>query len=259
MAQMKHMHYAALETMERQQEFLKAQLEATVAAYARKLTNDYNGRIKALEAEYQRRLEGLNKTAMGDLQATLEAAQRDTRNMEARTQKQILDKEAEIEQERKMFGQKVQMARQAAEEADAEVEKLRKTVADKDKEIDRLNVDLRVAQASGGMDNSSSGLGGGGGGDAALREKIAHLETELDATRTERDQLAEDRAAFEHAVDERDQEIAQLQDQIAQFAEGGGGDLVVGGEEEEEEEEEGGVIVAGDDEEEEEGGGIEIA
>uniref|UniRef100_A0A7S1LA28 Uncharacterized protein n=1 Tax=Neobodo designis TaxID=312471 RepID=A0A7S1LA28_NEODS len=260
MAQMKHMHYAALETMERQQEFLKAQLEATVAAYARKLTNDYNGRVKALEAEYQRRLEGLNKTAMGDLQATLEAAQRETRNVEARAQKQIQEKEAEVEQERKMFTQKVQMARQAAEEAEKEAEAAKAQVADRDKEIDRLNVELRVAQATSGGAPSVDG-GGGGGDNSALHEKIARLETEVAELKKERDQQREDIAAYEHAVDERDQEIAALQDQLAQLAEGGGGgEMVVGGDDDgEDDEEEGGVVVAGDDDEDEEEGGVVVA
>jgi hypothetical protein len=149
MAQMKHMHYAALETMERQQEFLKAQLEATVATYARKLTNDYNTRVKALEGEYQRRLDGLNKTAMGDLQATLDAARRDAKLVEQRMQAQLMEKDREIEQERKMFQTKIQMTRQAQEDMDKQVEAARAGAKEKDREIERLTVELRVAKAAG--------------------------------------------------------------------------------------------------------------
>jgi hypothetical protein len=56
MAQMKTMHLAAIETMEKQHGILKAQLENACAAYCRKLTSDYNHRLTALEGEYKKRL-----------------------------------------------------------------------------------------------------------------------------------------------------------------------------------------------------------
>lgn len=56
MAQMKTMHLAAIETMEKQHGILKSQLENACAAYCRKLTGDYNHRLTALEGEYKKRL-----------------------------------------------------------------------------------------------------------------------------------------------------------------------------------------------------------
>ena len=56
MAQMKTMHLAAIETMEKQHSILKTQLENACAAYCRKLTTDYNNRLTALEVEYKKRL-----------------------------------------------------------------------------------------------------------------------------------------------------------------------------------------------------------
>jgi chromosome segregation ATPase len=262
MAQMKHMHYAALETMERQQEFLKAQLEATVATYARKLTNDYNTRVKALEGEYQRRLDGLNKTAMGDLQATLDAARRDAKLVEQRMQAQLMEKDREIEQERKMFQTKIQMTRQAQEDMDKQVEAARTVAKEKDREIERLTVELRVAKAAGGAGGGDSSITTSGAGDSAqveaLKAQVTRLERDLAEKTQDHDQLREERASFEQALDERDQEIAQLHEQLAQFAEGGGELVVAGGDEsggavEEEGEEEGAVIVGGEDEEGEEG------
>lgn len=57
MAQMRTMHLSAIETMEKQHSFLKAQLESACAAYCRKLTADYNNRVLALNHEFKRRLE----------------------------------------------------------------------------------------------------------------------------------------------------------------------------------------------------------
>lgn len=56
MAQLKMKHLAAIDTMEKQHQFLKAQLETACAAYCRKLTGDYNSRVVALNHEYKRRL-----------------------------------------------------------------------------------------------------------------------------------------------------------------------------------------------------------
>lgn len=252
MAQMKHMHYAALETMERQQEFLKAQLEATVATYARKLTNDYNARVKGLEAEYQRRLDGLNKTALGDLQSTLEAAQRESRTLEARMQEQIKEKDREIEQERALFQQKVQMARQAGQESEKEAEELKQQMKEKDAQIEQLTIDLRVAKATAAEMGSASGThpaGGGGGADEALKAKVSQLEGQVAALTQERDEAVSDAARLQELVDARDQEIAALHEQLAAGADPQ--ELVVGGADDDEDEEEGGAVVVGGDDDDE--------
>lgn len=64
MAQMKLMHLSAIDTMEKQHQFLKAQLETACAAYCRKLTADYNNRVVALNEGYKRRLvaQGIGST-----------------------------------------------------------------------------------------------------------------------------------------------------------------------------------------------------
>jgi hypothetical protein len=63
MASMKAQHYAAIDTMERQYKRLKAQLEAAVVAYTKKLTKDYNERVANLEAEFHRRVANGTLTA----------------------------------------------------------------------------------------------------------------------------------------------------------------------------------------------------
>lgn len=61
MAQTKLLHLSAIDTMEKQHQFLKAQLETACAAYCRKLTADYNNRVVALNMEYKKRLAAVGR------------------------------------------------------------------------------------------------------------------------------------------------------------------------------------------------------
>lgn len=49
-------HYAAIDTMEKQYDILRAQMEHQVAAYAKKLTMHYNQRVAALDAQLKDKL-----------------------------------------------------------------------------------------------------------------------------------------------------------------------------------------------------------
>jgi chromosome segregation ATPase len=74
--------------MEKQHQFLKAQLESTCAAYARKLTSDYNNRVRALNMEFDRRLKGAglrppspDKGELNQLRQQLERVEEDWHRM----------------------------------------------------------------------------------------------------------------------------------------------------------------------------------
>lgn len=98
MAQMKHKHLAAIETMEKQHQYLKNQLETACAAYAKKLTNDYNTRVNALDAEYCRRLAKLSgETAAAEVEERLRTARENAAEVEQKTEERLAAKDRDID------------------------------------------------------------------------------------------------------------------------------------------------------------------
>ena len=141
MAQMKSLHLAALDTMEKQHAFLKAQLESATATYVKKLTRDYNSRVTALEAEYKRRLEHLNSNAMNDLGHNMDEAKRKVALLEERAMQKVKDRERELEQEQKMFLAKLEHDRGAVKE-------FQQQVRERDAQIEELEQRIRELESS---------------------------------------------------------------------------------------------------------------
>ena len=177
MAQLKSMHYQALETMEKQHEFLKAQLEASVATYVKKLTKDYNDRVRALEAEYKRRLAGLSNEAMSDLQHTIDKSKNEAAGAEEHANRRVQEKVAEFESERKLFMVQLDEKKRLAATAQQEAAQAKASLAAAKAEID----DLKARLLAGG------GGGGGDGGDQLFEahQRIQELEAENVAIRSE--------------------------------------------------------------------------
>lgn len=148
MAQLKSMHYQALETMEKQHEILKAQLEATVAAYVRKLTKDYNDRVVALESEYKRRLGNINTDAVAGMRSTVEQTQKEAATLEERADQKIAEKTQEFAAERKLFVVKAEESKKQLQAAQEESTALKADLAAKQKEIDSLKARL-IAKGDG--------------------------------------------------------------------------------------------------------------
>lgn len=98
MASMKNKHLAAIETMEKQHQYLKNQLETACAAYAKKLTNDYNTRVSALDAEYCRRLAKLSgETAEAEVAERLRTAREAATALEQDVSARLEAKDKEAE------------------------------------------------------------------------------------------------------------------------------------------------------------------
>lgn len=154
MAAMRTQHLAALETMERQHQFLKAQLEAATATYVKKLTQDYNTRVATLESEYQKRFAGVNGSAMTVIQSQMEDAKKRIEAMEAAAMARVKESEVEFEQERRMFYAKV--------------------------EHERRQVEQLAAEARAGKEETRK-----------YQQRIAELETQLMATSQSQSQAAE--------------------------------------------------------------------
>jgi hypothetical protein len=235
MAQLKNMHYAALETMEQQHVFLKAQLDATVATYARKLTNDYNERVSGLEKEYQRRLDNLNNTALGDLKSTLDAAKRDASKSESQLMAKMEQREAEMESEKKLFqtlvdNEKKELAKQQEAVANHEAQ-----LVEARREADDLRVQLRVAQNA---QNSSATPDAGQA--AQHEEELRQLRSQLEDARGDATQLRQENAELADAV------AAGGQQEDAPGDAQEGQQILVGGDDDEEEGEQ--IEVGGGDE-----------
>ena len=172
-ASLKAQHHAALSTMERKQEFLKAQLEAAVAAYARKLTADYNGRVTALEDEYKRRLDNLNATALGDMKSTLDRAKADAAQQQAKLKGQLEEKSLQAEKEQALVAAslaeerrqredavaarmtavtELKAAQRALDDAQVKARVAEAKVAERDREIAALRRELAALKAAGPAD-----------------------------------------------------------------------------------------------------------
>ena len=147
MAQLKTKHMAAIDTMEKQHQFLKAQMESAVAAYTRKFTADYNNRVTALEREYKRRLENLNDSALKDLRAQIEKVKADAAKAEERSRERLKEKQDELEQEKRIFAAKVEQERESLRQ---QAERLHQGDAESyEKRIHELEEELREAKNAG--------------------------------------------------------------------------------------------------------------
>jgi hypothetical protein len=87
-------HYAAIETMEKQYEILKAQMEHQVATYAKKLTMHYNQRVADLNNQLKERLSsGAKGQAFAQLMADVDTWK--NRATDAESELELMKKELE--------------------------------------------------------------------------------------------------------------------------------------------------------------------
>lgn len=229
MAQMKTMHLAALDTMEKQHAFLKAQMESAVATYTKKLTTDYNNRVTALESEYKKRLSNLNNAAMGDLHTALEKAKTGLEAMERNSKARLEEKDRELEQERKMFQMRIDSDRQHAQKLQDEVERATKALQDREDQIAVLKGQVAALQAATDEPDDNARL------IQQLREHNRTISAENEDLRRQRvaleqrvAEVEDDNKGLQHELDTLRQQLTRTQDRLASFKSvnsnhGGGG------------------------------------
>jgi hypothetical protein len=242
MAQTKLLHLSAIDTMEKQHQFLKAQLETACAAYCRKLTSDYNNRVIALNMEYKKRLAGAGSGARGGGGAAVSPALSATSpipalvpspSSEDGARVQMLEealaaKQRELDTSNQTTHECLERADEAEEKLKASREEIRKLKL----EVERLQGDQDHNRAPNrsppppGATNSPAQPSA----DPELQEKVWSLEGELRALRlelentisvTEADSLRQDNSNLR-------KQVADLESQVefhrhASTVNGGGG------------------------------------
>eukprot|EP00742_Colponemidia_sp_Colp-10_P019435 GILJ01022542.1.p1 GENE.GILJ01022542.1~~GILJ01022542.1.p1 ORF type:complete len:518 (+),score=104.84 GILJ01022542.1:127-1554(+) len=214
MAQMKHKHLAAIETMEKQHQYLKNQLETACAAYAKKLTNDYNTRVNALDAEYCRRLAKLSvETAAGEVEERLRTARENAAEMEEKTEERLAAKDRDVEAIRSQLT--LQLDRERSNRDDLQ-NKL-KVSEDRTRELEIQNAAMNKE-----LDALRDGV--------ELPQHNPADEERLRGLQAQNDQLEQQVAALQRHHDEEtvklEEEIANLENELNGLRNGG---LIQGG------------------------------
>lgn len=191
MAVMRNKHMAAIETMEKQHQYLKNQLEGACAAYAKKLTNDYNVRVNALDAEYCRRLARLTPaSAQQEVEERLTNARKNAADLERKTEERINAKNTEMENTRNALSSQLDRERalrdDLQEKLRLEEERARELdirVVSLEKQVELLNDGKPINLHPGISTNSHSSPQKSSvleDENARLREQVRALNNELD-------------------------------------------------------------------------------
>ncbi|CUG67221.1 Hypothetical protein, putative [Bodo saltans] len=246
MAQMKLLHLSAIDTMEKQHQFLKAQLETACAAYCRKLTSDYNNRVVALNNEYKKRLAGVGtggarggggagvlspapSSATSPIPALVPSpnSEEDGRRIQL-LEEQLAAKQRELD----VAHQTTHECLERADDADEKLKLSREEVRKLKLEVERLQ---QGAQDNRGPNRSPPPPGATSNintaaSDAELQQKVWSLESELHAVRLELDNTISVTEAESLKNENRNlrNQVADLESQVefhrhASTVNGGGG------------------------------------
>eukprot|EP00758_Cryptobia_borreli_P006187 Tbor_TRINITY_DN5099_c0_g1::TRINITY_DN5099_c0_g1_i1::g.14316::m.14316 len=157
MAQMKNKHIAAIEAMEKQHQSLKNQLERACADYAKKLTNDYNFRLNALDAEYCRRLVRLSKkTVRQEVDEQLMTARKDAKALEKQMEERLAEKEKLHEKTKVHLIDQLDLERKTRYALQGKLDKRESRVRELESIV--LSLEKEIQNINGPMNHSKSKL-----------------------------------------------------------------------------------------------------